>query len=687
MNRYNFYLEKGLNHIKNNQYSLALKIFNECISLYPQKMKPYFYAGRIYYKQKKYSESSNFFDSALMIDPNNNALNFFSGKNHLILKRYAKAESCLIKSSESISESNLYLGMLYIKINEYAKSLDRLEIIRLQFCDDYRYITVLSTAYFKTANQLFETNNLRDAQRCLLNSISINKEFYPSYYLLGTIYGLSREYKKAIGCYRVLADRYPDNATFNLTLAFLYNTVGDFLNLEKVVKNIRLTNNFNKQDYHYFFRLLGLNLFNNKKYSQAIPYFLKLYSIKQYDNTILYSLARCRFYTGEYRKAINIYNIMIIERKCKDVMIINSYLLTLIYLKRIEECRTKSSEFISRGLYNNKTLLYYFYSSVFSGSDFNFESTYKVLVKKFNKNSMFVDASARYLINTGKINRAVDIYYKLYKYRNEDPYILSEIIELFLLRALNNQALYYMDILYKQDITNIDTVNYYAYHLIRNSNYKKAYEILRNRAKSNYQSAYLLHRLFESMGQHKKSFTAIYIAYRLNPIYLPIQYALFRKLYRKADYNNANKLIRLIKISNSSFNRVNLYQTLISIRENRFDEALVALEIYFKKQKVVSPYIKFIAAIIQLKVGNRKTAEKIVRMLIERYGEQAPYLIFLCVLYRKNYEIEKLKVVEKKLLNLKKSPSYQEYENKFLSIENKQTAERNDLGVRLRFIF
>jgi len=684
--KYLKYINLGFKYYKQGQFERAYKIFSICIRITPKDYRIYYYAGRCLYSLKSYNQSISFFLSSNSLKNDYRVNNYYLGKNLIVLKRYDEAIQVLIENSKYIEQSGIYLGLVYLNIGQIENSLKWFKNIYINYKDDFRVINGFSLALYKAGMSHFN-NDIKLAKEYILKAIEVNKELYPAYYMLGMIYGFENDYNNSKKCFEILINKYPSNEALISVLGHIYNRTGDITGLKKIFGNYYKNSSDDMNKWSEYLKIIGLSLFNQKKYKDAIPYFLKLYLVKSYDDNILLSLALCRIATGETQKALNIYKILIEHNKTRNIKVINSYILLLIRLGRYKDARDKALDCMNKQNYGIKTLLYYYYSSVYGMFEANNEEIYKVLRNKLSKNRMFIEATAFKLLNSGRINKAVSLYYKIYKFDPKDTYILSEIVDLLLKKNLKEQAIHYLNKIYQIDTNNKDVVYYYSWSLICLGKIEEAINVL-EASPSDYKIDYLLGNGYRILGDEKKSYKFYYSSFKKNPLYTANLYQLLRIYYKCSKYHAANKIINFISISNPQFIRVDIYRALVNLKMNKPEKSLENIKNYYKKNKnTISPYLKTITYLIQYKLGYYKILIPTINTNIKNKKASPSELIIKALILRKNYDTEKLRETEKSLETFKNSPCVFEYYKKFYGKKTVVSDNRKDLGLRLSIIF
>jgi lipopolysaccharide biosynthesis regulator YciM len=388
--------------------------------------------------------------------------------------------------------------------------------------------------------------------------------------------------------------------------------------------------------------------------------------------------------TDDFQKAVNIYK-LIFEMTRKNILFNNSFLLMLIQEQKYSAARDKSFEFMKERCFNDKTVLFYYYSSIFSGTEFNFENYNRELRMIYSNNPMFIEATAFYFYKKKLNSKAIEFYYKLHCMMPDDEHTLSKLIELFENGDYKKEAVHYTQKMYELNPGNENAAFYYAYYLVKKGVFDTAIEILRKIKTERSKAYYLLSEIFFKKKDQKRGFSFLKKSFELNPLYLPIQFKSFLYFYRNMNFTQCLRLCKLISHTNNEFTRVIIYEAMVYIKKNRYDLAINRLEKYlFDHKKKHNPYVKYILACCYYLSGMIDQTKKIVLHLIKENKNQAPYLVLLALCYRRNYQLEKQNSLEKVLkTEFRSSPSAREYFAKYVNTEYRYSFRRNDLGVQI----
>ena len=394
-------------------------------------------------------------------------------------------------------------------------------------------------------------------------------------------------------------------------------------------------------------------------------------------------MATCRYNTGEIDKTINIYNIIFKISK-DNINVNNSYLLILIENCLYKEASSKALYFIQNYLANNKTRLFYYYSSILGEVKFDFAKYFTLLDKIYSNNYMFLEATGTFFLNNKNYDKATFYFYKLHTLEPNDRDILLKLVEIFTLRGQTSQIINYLEKTHSIDKENETILLFYGDTLIKYGFLEKAITILKNVKKESWKADYLLSDVYYKLKDKKNYFFHLKEAFGANPLYLPTQYKSINYFYKNKNYLQSLRICKLMEWTNKNFGRVFIYEALIYIKKNRFDLAIKKLEkyLYYNKSKS-NPYIKFILANCYYIYGKTLDAKKLTLHLIKTNKINSPYLVVLALCYRRVYEFDKLKKVENLLeTKFKDSPTYNEYKSIYIS-ENISTYKRSDIGIRV----
>jgi tetratricopeptide (TPR) repeat protein len=680
----NIYFSRGLSCFKNRDYKNALYYFNQQIKVNPFHSDSYYFIGKINFLQRNYSAALNYFNICLKTDPKHEFYNLYAGKTLLALKQSAKAIDYLTIYQQKNKDGNFYLALAYYNLNNFYESVMFFRKCPESFMNKKLFCLSYSASLFNLGNIYYINNYFNEAVECFKESISVNHESYPAIFQLGQIHLHNGEYHESRKYFEHLYDKFKKNESIKMTLAYIYNNTNELQKLEEILKNIETKKFTPASDYIDFRKILGFTLFRQKKYKEAIPVFIQLYRSKRYDEYILYYLAQSRYMTNDFSKAVNAYK-LVFEITDKNLLFNNSFLLMLIQEQKFAEARDRSFDFIKKKRFNDKTVLFHYYSSIFSGSEIHFDRYYKELRMIYSTNPMFIEATAYYFYRKNLNSKAIEFYYKLHCMMPNDEHTLSKMIELFDRSDFKKEAIYYTKKMYESNSGNENAAFYYSYFLVKKGDFETAIDILKKIKADQSKAFYLLSEIFFKMKDNKRGFGFLKKSFELNPLFLPIQFKSFLYFYRSMNYTQCLRICKLMSHTNSEFKRVIIYEALVYIKKNRYDLAINRLEKYlFDNRKKHNPYIKFILSCCYYLSGMTDQTKKIILHLIKENGNQSPYLVMLALCYRRNYQLEKVREIETVLKkNFKNASSFNEYVSKYVDIEEKYSFKRNDLGAQI----
>lgn len=674
-----FYYIKGVAYFRSGRFEEALKFLGVQLKLTPGHSPSYYYIGRTLFLMKNYAQACCYFKVCYDNSRENLFYNYYLGRSLLHLGELERALTHLKMAGSRLKGALFYSALAFYRMNDYKRSLKLIEALPEHFYKRREVIIIYSAILFNLGNQYYNMGELEDASRCFVRSIELNKNAYPSYFQMGSLSFERGEYERAISYLEFIYPKFRDNEALNLSLAYLYNLTSRYERLEELLKVGDL--NISALGAVKFKKILALTLYRNGKYKEAIPIFLSLYKSKNYDENLLYHLAQARFFTGDSRRALNCYE-LIFKMTRSNLTINNSYLFLLIRLNSYRKAQEEAFSFIKERSYDNKTVLFYYYSSVFNNKISNFDSLYRRLEGRYLNNTVFLEATARYYLDRGDRERAISTYYKLYSLLPEDEHTLKELVELFLTRGLFNQAIYYLEKMYNLNPDNGTVIYYYAYFLIKGGYNEQAIEVL-ERFNENSSALYLLlSEAYIRKKERKKGYSYLKKSFLLDPLYLPVQYKTILFFYKVGKYRRALNICEIMGRSNSSFRRHLLYQSLIMAKIRDYRAAQLKLKSYISGEERKSAFLLTILAALYYKSGRFKTALALLAKLMRKSGESGPRLVLRALCQRKLYDLEGLKRSERLLAgNFNCSPIYKEYYEQFYG--DKSSLDRRDLGLRL----
>lgn len=678
--RAHIYYKKGLKYFRQKDFFKAINCFGSQLKVTPRHISSYYYMGRALFLLKNYSAAYTYFKVCSRQSVDNVYFNYYMGRVLLHLGEVEQAVGCLRRASMGLKGAIFYIALALYRINDYKGALEQLEELPVSLLSRKEVIVVHSAILFNIGNQYYNSGDLEEASTYFVRSIEINERAYPAYFQMGSLSFERGEYRRALSYLEHIYPEFRDNEALNISLAYLYNLTSQYSKLEQLLKIGNI--NWKGLGDIKFKKILALTLYRNKKYKEAIPLFISLYKSKDYDSGLLYHLAQSRQATGDNRRALNCYGLIFKITKANST-INNSYLLLLIRLNRYSEAREEAYSFIKEGNYNNKTVLFYYYSSVFSGFIKNFDALYNRLAGKYTNNTLFVEATARYYLDREDKERAVAAYYKLYSLIPEDEHTLKELVELFLTRGLYNQAIYYLEKMYKLEPNNGTTLYYYAYFLLKGGYNDKAIEILKAYEQREAGLYLLLSEAYLRKGEKKMGYSLLKKSFFMDPLYLPAQYKTVLFFYKVRKFKRAFNICEIMGRSSPRFRRYLLYQSIILARVGDFSGAKTKLKSYIAGEKNKSRYLLYLLAALYYKAGSYKTALALLGKLNRAAGkESGPELVLKALCQRKLYDLEGQKRSEALMrTRFSASPTCREYIDHFWGA--KKGVSRQDVGIRL----
>jgi len=333
---------------------------------------------------------------------------------------------------------------------------------------------------------------------------------------------------------------------------------------------------------------------------------------------------------------------------------------------------------------NDKTKLYYYYASVCGKIKFDFNGYFEKMNPFFENNLMFLEGTALYFLNAGHYDKSIFYFHKLFSLVPKDKNVLWKLVEIFILKKNNNKAREYLNKIYLLDKNDEKTILFYSDFLIKLGFFCDALNILKTVKNEKWKASYLLSEAYSKMKDNTNYFSHLKEAFKINPLYLPIQYKSINYFFKNKNFLQSLRICKLMEYTNKEFKRVFIYEALIYVKKNRFDLAINRIEKYlFLNKEKKNYYLKFLLANCYFIYGKTEEAKKIILHLIKKNKNQSHYLITLCLCYKRNYEFEKLSRIENILKNkFYDCSSYLEYKAYYLS-DKKESYKRNDLGAKI----
>jgi tetratricopeptide (TPR) repeat protein len=662
----------------------SLFYFNQQLKQNPFHTDSYYFIGKIYFLQKLYTTACKFFEICHTREPENPWYNFYLGKSLLTIKQPSNAVQFLKVFARHRPYGYLYLGLAYYNLCNYEKSIACFKKCPDTISRQRLFKIAYSASLFNIGNLYYAEGKLAEAEQAFESSISLFPDAHPSRFQLGSVYLNRKEYERARLCFEALFSDFPANESLQMTLAHIYNQTGDTARLEQFINEILQKNISTSLSPREFKKILAYTLYRGEKFKEAIPLFLQLYRMKYYDEYTLYYLSRCRYNTGEFQKALNAYD-LIFSITESNIMINNHYCLMLIEQNRYEEATEKLVVFINGNHADEKTMLYYFYASVFSHDCPDFLGLYNSLKDHFAEHPLFIEAAATYFVENNQLEDALTCFYHLYTLLPDDDHTLVQLIDIFQKRNLNKQALFYTQKMHETRPGNHNAAFYYAFFLMKEGFLQKALDILGVIDKDLSKVNYLIAEIYFRMGKQSPGFTHLKASFLADPLYLPVQFKSLLYFYRQGSFRQALRICTLIEYSHASFHRVLVYQAIVYARRERYDLAVNRLEKYMIRTRPNhSPYIEFMLVVFLYNSGNLASCRSRLKKLITRRGQKAPYVSMLALLCRRTFDEKTLaRITTHMQEHHPASPSWREFRERYGTPGKSRDIIRNDLGIRI----
>jgi len=140
---------------QNGKTEEAMKIYDEIITAFPNCKEAYFNKGIILYQKKLYDKAIELFSKSIQVDPMYGKAYLFRGKsyfNQLDLKSAEFDFKSAQMDKETVYESSLELGMLFVRKKEFDKGLKYLNMCVQQNDTDQIVLLSRASAYFEMEN-------------------------------------------------------------------------------------------------------------------------------------------------------------------------------------------------------------------------------------------------------------------------------------------------------------------------------------------------------------------------------------------------------------------------------------------------------------------------------------------------------------------------------------------------------
>lgn len=302
------YYEKGKNFTK------AVEQFKRVILLDKNNTEALLHIGFIYKSCKEYVKAFKCFNKIISNEPNNPHAYYGLGKlfqlmnnrDNEAIQNYNKC----VEIDPNYLKAKIQLGILFLKIKDYDKSLD----ILLKVYEADKEIPLCLTTL---GNIYIEKKNYHEAEKYLSASLKLEKRnISTNAALADTLFALGK-LDEAIQKYNIAIKLGGNLPEIYLNLGHCYyikdkydQSINNYISALKLVKNSR-------HDYYYY---LGNALVAGKRYKDAIKAYQAAVKLKSNKLLYYFVLGRTCYLDNQYKYGIKyLEELMAIEKKLKNV--------------------------------------------------------------------------------------------------------------------------------------------------------------------------------------------------------------------------------------------------------------------------------------------------------------------------------------------------------------------------------
>ncbi len=388
----NYYLFRDNGH-------KAVNVVNYAIKLHPYSTELKFKLAFVYYKSKKYLFALKVLNKLQQIEPSNHEV--------FILK-----------------------GKIFISLNQTKQALQNFQhAISLQSDDDS-----VNDLYFEIGEYLEQEENYQLALNFFNKCYEMDNDDDEVIYEIASCYDMSEQYDKSIIFYQKLLDIDPFDDEIWFNLGVIYNKIDD---VDKALEAYDFALAIDQKSLFASFNKAN-TLANNKKYSQAIPYYIEF--IKEIDDNpqAFCYLAECYRNINKLDNALEYYDKALnFDDNYSDAF----YGKSLVFYET--ENYTQALISISKAIKIDNISDYLFLSAKINTKLNKFENAEKAYIQALEIASDDKEiwiSYAKFFYNQNKISKAIEILKKADKIISNQAEINFSIAALLMKNNNDDQA-------------------------------------------------------------------------------------------------------------------------------------------------------------------------------------------------------------------------------------------------------
>ena len=264
----------GYNYYSQGDYSNAISNFDTAIRINPQDAQNYYFRGLSYSGLNDLEHSIQDYDQALQINPQYADAYFYRGidyHNSGDLQKAIENYNSAIQINPQYKEAYADLGLAYFALNDYQSAIQ----------------------YYNQALQ-------------------IDSQYKEGYLYRALAYASLKDYKQAIKDYdqAIQVDPKYVDAYFNRGNA--YNELGEY---DYAIKDFEITISFTPDDSNLLNNTAYLMALHDSDLQKALEYVNKAIELQPDNSNFLDTQGIVYYKTGEYEKALIIFNYVINEKQ------------------------------------------------------------------------------------------------------------------------------------------------------------------------------------------------------------------------------------------------------------------------------------------------------------------------------------------------------------------------------------
>lgn len=330
------YVNQAKKFIEEKKYNEALKVLNSALDISDKDPRVYKYFGRISELNHNFKEASAFYQKSADLAPNDKEIWLRLGMSYLysdVLDKAIKAFQHADKLSPMNTDVQTGWGMAYMKQKKYALAKDKFNLAAQ--ISKYNFSAILLSAVMEmrleeyaiaeeklrflvkvapNEGSLYEyahlkliQNKYKEAELYANQTLALNKFMLPSYFILGEIFSIQKDYEK-------LTDNFQTAEKLGLKNSSLYFEWGKalvrVLKFDQAQEMFEKTQELNPSDIEAKIGLALINAYKND--------FGMLDEIKQKNHNNVYvqeAVGLQRMFRSDYKGAVEMFKKALITDK------------------------------------------------------------------------------------------------------------------------------------------------------------------------------------------------------------------------------------------------------------------------------------------------------------------------------------------------------------------------------------